>query len=688
VSKRIIAMVAAVVVAAGLMSGVSLVASSPPAQALSGADFDPGNIITDQVFFNSTAMSEAQIQSFLTSRIGACTNSNCLSAKKLDTSSRAADAMCRAYQGAAQEPVSRIIAKVAQACGINPQVLLVTLQKEQSLVTGSIAKGPSDARLQRAMGYACPDSADGGCDPSFAGVYNQLYKASWQFKRYANPAGTSNFFTQYAPGANRNVLYNPNAACGSKTVFIKNQATANLYYYTPYTPNAAALANLNGSGDSCSAYGNRNFWVYFSDWFGSPTGPTKPFGSIESLRGTVGKVEVSGWAVDPATSASIAVHVYVGPKGSAVRADRQRPDVGAVYPALGSAHGYSASIDAAPGTWDVCVYAIGVAPGNTSSLGCRTATVLSPSPVGVVDSISAGPGQVSVSGWALDHDTTASIPVHVYVDGKGTALVADQNRSDIGRAFPAYGPAHGFSTTVAAAPGAHDVCVYAINVGAGATVTMKCAKVTVPSGSPIGVVDTISASSSSITVGGWALDPDTTASIPVHVYVDGVGRALTADQPRSDIARSFPAYGAAHGFSTTVPVRSGSHQVCVYAINVGAGSTVTMRCQTVVTTNAPPTGSSESVVGVAGGVKVTGWAFDRDAPSTSIPVHVYVDGKGTALVADGVRRDVGRAFGMGDAHGYQAVVPAARGERQVCIYALDTAGGANPQLSCGKVVVP
>ena len=69
-----------------------------------------------------------------------------------------------------------------------------------------------------------------------------------------------------------NILYSPNAACGTKSVNIRNNATRVLYIYTPYTPNAAALANLYGLGDSCSAYGNRNFWDYYSDWFGSPTG--------------------------------------------------------------------------------------------------------------------------------------------------------------------------------------------------------------------------------------------------------------------------------------------------------------------------------------------------------------------------------------------------------------------------------
>ncbi|MFM6963338.1 MAG: LysM peptidoglycan-binding domain-containing protein, partial [Micrococcales bacterium] len=73
-------------------------------------------------------------------------------------------------------------------------------------------------------------------------------------------------------GKVNNILYNPKASCGTAPILIKNQATADLYYYTPYTPNDAAIKNLYGSGDSCSAYGNRNFWRFYSDWFGSTVG--------------------------------------------------------------------------------------------------------------------------------------------------------------------------------------------------------------------------------------------------------------------------------------------------------------------------------------------------------------------------------------------------------------------------------
>ena len=77
------------------------------------------------------------------------------------------------------------------------------------------------------------------------------------------------WFTYYAPGKTWNILYHPNRACGSAPVRVENKATAALYYYTPYQPNRAALNAGYGSGDGCSSYGNRNFYQFFTDWFGS-----------------------------------------------------------------------------------------------------------------------------------------------------------------------------------------------------------------------------------------------------------------------------------------------------------------------------------------------------------------------------------------------------------------------------------
>jgi hypothetical protein len=233
--------------------------------------FQPGNIVSDAVFFNKGTMTEAQIQSFLESKVSRCASGYTCLKDYYDTARTiSADAMCGAYSGGARERASRIIYKVAQSCGINPQVILVMLQKEQGLVTTT---APSSWNYQAAMGQGCPDTA--ACDSRYYGLFNQVFWGAWQMKRYANPPGTSQFFTWYAPGKTWNILYHPNRACGTSPVYVQNQATANLYYYTPYQPNRAALAaGYAAANDACSSYGNRNFYNYFTDWFGSTQVPS------------------------------------------------------------------------------------------------------------------------------------------------------------------------------------------------------------------------------------------------------------------------------------------------------------------------------------------------------------------------------------------------------------------------------
>jgi len=236
------------------------------------AGFTPGNIISDAVFSHSGSMNESQIQSFLNGKVSTCRSGYvCLKNFRQSTYTRPASPMCGgAYTGEANESAARIVAKVGQACGVNPQVLLTMLQKEQGLVTHT---WPSDWRYTIAMGQGCPDTA--ACDTRYYGFFNQVYGAASQLKRYANPPGTSQFFTWYAPGKTWNVRYHPNVSCGSSPVYIANQATAALYYYTPYQPNAAALAAGYGlANNACSSYGNRNFYNYFTDWFGSTQGET------------------------------------------------------------------------------------------------------------------------------------------------------------------------------------------------------------------------------------------------------------------------------------------------------------------------------------------------------------------------------------------------------------------------------
>jgi uncharacterized protein with LGFP repeats len=222
--------------------------------------FDPGNIIDDDIFYNASTMDAAAVQAFLATKGSECTSSLCLKNLRQDTWTRAADQYCTTYTGRAGETAAQIIAKVGRACGVNPQVLLVLLQKEQGLVRTS---DPTEGKLRKAVGYGCPDTAP--CDAQYYGFYNQLYSAAHRFRYYrANPGSFG-----HRAGVTNNVRYHPNSACGSVPVYIQNQATAGLYNYTPYTPNEAALRAGYGTGDGCSAYGNRNFFSYFTDWFGS-----------------------------------------------------------------------------------------------------------------------------------------------------------------------------------------------------------------------------------------------------------------------------------------------------------------------------------------------------------------------------------------------------------------------------------
>jgi putative cell wall-binding protein len=248
-----------------VLAATTLIPLATEASAADLSTFSAGDIVGDEVFFDTTTMTAAQVQAFIQSKEPTCTAGyTCL--KDYSTSSRTlpGDQMCNAYVGSGSERASTIIYRVAQACGINPRVILVMLQKEQGLVTSS---APTAAMYQMATGYNCPTTS--GCDAAYYGLFNQIYGTAWLFKRYANPAGTSQFYTWYAPGKTWNILYSPDSSCGTSPVFIANQATADLYYYTPYQPDPASLAAGYGKGDACSSYGIRNFFAFFTDWFGA-----------------------------------------------------------------------------------------------------------------------------------------------------------------------------------------------------------------------------------------------------------------------------------------------------------------------------------------------------------------------------------------------------------------------------------
>ncbi|MFY9304750.1 MAG: LysM peptidoglycan-binding domain-containing protein [Rhodoluna sp.] len=262
---------AVLVMSLSVVGVVAIPAEQEPAEALNGSMFNPGLIISDSVFYDFGTMTVADIQRFLDGRLSACRAAadrpGCLKDYRLShPGATGSPGRCESLPAKNNISAAELIYDVARACGINPRVILVKLQKEQGLITST---DPSPRAYDFALGMDCPDTPS-GCSAASAGFFWQLYKGAGQLNYYSNPAGP---FTWLKVGSTVSILYQAGRPeCGRQQFVLQNKATAALYYYTPYVPNQAALTNLYGLGDRCSAYGNRNFWRFFSDWFGSPIG--------------------------------------------------------------------------------------------------------------------------------------------------------------------------------------------------------------------------------------------------------------------------------------------------------------------------------------------------------------------------------------------------------------------------------
>lgn len=239
--------------------------SGPDAIALDMAGFDVGRIIDDAVFYDSTTMTAQEVEDFIVQVNEGCRTGSdgtaCLAGAAFDTQTQDPTTACPGgYTGAQGESAAQIVSKVATACDINPRVILVLLQKEQGLLTAS-GRTLTATDYEAATGYACPDG--GQCDPAYAGFFLQVYSAASQFQRYRlDPAAY-----EVVAGVETTLAYSPDATCGTTTLLVANQATAGLYDYTPYAPNAAAA----GGGDDCTSWGNWTFYGYFQTLFGDPT---------------------------------------------------------------------------------------------------------------------------------------------------------------------------------------------------------------------------------------------------------------------------------------------------------------------------------------------------------------------------------------------------------------------------------
>jgi hypothetical protein len=223
-------------------------------KTVSAFTFDRSYIISDYVFYNSTSMNAADIQYFLNGKLPVCesytTYANigtpipCLKDYRVDVPTMEPDTYCGGITGG-NLSAAETISKISTACGINPQILLVTLQKEQSLVTDTWPRDGGSClpyfnncgySYRSAMGYACPDSA--ACNPDYYGFFKQVYYMARQWKMYRLNPNSFNYVAGLP------------ATIDGATFTIQNQATAGLYNYTPHF------------------HGNENFFAFFTNWFG------------------------------------------------------------------------------------------------------------------------------------------------------------------------------------------------------------------------------------------------------------------------------------------------------------------------------------------------------------------------------------------------------------------------------------
>jgi cell wall-associated NlpC family hydrolase len=253
-----------------LVTGCTMAPTETAAPSGGGTEWDAGNIVSDEVFYNAAAFPDVVAVQAALDRIGAsCTAATCLRNAEYRSVAYSSP-YCSTYPSPGMEKFAAILFKLAKACGFNPQAAMVIIQKE----SGGLTKPSPPAAL---TGFACPDTGVNGsanCNGAMGGVWTQTVGMFDFFAKLRVTPSKVN----YIEGQSHQIMWNiAESGCGAAPVLVQNRATASLYTYTPYQPNAAALAAGKGTGDRCSAYGNRNFFVYFQEYFG-PTGGGKPSG--------------------------------------------------------------------------------------------------------------------------------------------------------------------------------------------------------------------------------------------------------------------------------------------------------------------------------------------------------------------------------------------------------------------------
>jgi hypothetical protein len=281
--------------------------------ATAGASFNPNRLVDDSVFSYTYSMNAAQIDAFLNARSQSCISQNSGFEARLPSGYSPSSG----FNFGGFTSAGQVIATAAQVYGINPQVLIVTLEKEQSLVTGrnnfgGYCNNGDEHKYASAVGYGCPDGGTvynwsnvslyrrGGVErtvtgqtcvnsASKAGFSQQVIRAAWLLKFgqqrslgninwaivrdtwdnsddpqscYGGPVTQGE--RQVCPSS-PSAYYDGYRTIDGQSVHMDTGATAALYWYTPHFS------------------GNQNFVSLFESWFGS-TQTTIPYAWLPTLN--------------------------------------------------------------------------------------------------------------------------------------------------------------------------------------------------------------------------------------------------------------------------------------------------------------------------------------------------------------------------------------------------------------------
>lgn len=272
-----------------LLASVNLFPVAVYAQDQVDPAFNPGLLVPDEAFSDvGTFGSPAGIQKFLELRNSPLANT----APDFLINLKEPDTLTKVGLEDPQPNLDRLrtaaelIYDASVSKGLNPQILLVMLQKEQSLITGTFNSPDSLLRaLDRAVGFGCPDYE--GCGDIFLGFYRQLFGTfDSSGSRWLGAAASLMKSFRYEVGgvrvgrgpmvdASNQVFGRPvvrtarrgdtviidniqNSFAGvasTQSVTFGNFATPALYRYTPHVFN-----------------GNYNFWRFYTQWFRYPNG--------------------------------------------------------------------------------------------------------------------------------------------------------------------------------------------------------------------------------------------------------------------------------------------------------------------------------------------------------------------------------------------------------------------------------